>query len=125
VSVSCNGVWCPKTDTTGPSGSTENAVNAVTVEITGAKKKTTLSASFGTRSSLNASFNRRRGSAAGRTGRCGWAGPVLHPGHDAPLVPDGEQRHHDEEGEDRTTLMAISHHGSCPNWSRFTGPPSA
>src|SRR5205814_2352835 len=57
VSVSCSGVWWPKTETTGPSGITENAVNAVTVEITGAKKKTTLSAIFGMRSSLNASFS--------------------------------------------------------------------
>src|SRR2546430_776705 len=57
VSVSCNGVMCPKIDTCGPSGITENAVNAVTVEITGAKKKTTLSAIFGMMSSLNASFS--------------------------------------------------------------------
>src|SRR5438552_225962 len=46
-SVSCNGVCSPNTDTVGPNGITENAVNAQTAEITGAKKYTTLSASLG------------------------------------------------------------------------------
>src|ERR1041384_4302148 len=38
MSVTCSGVLCPKTETTGPNGMTENAVNAHTVEMTGAKK---------------------------------------------------------------------------------------
>src|SRR4051794_41174157 len=38
TSVSCNAVWCPKIDTTGPKGMTENAVNAQVAEITGARK---------------------------------------------------------------------------------------
>src|SRR5207244_9565639 len=38
TSVTCNGVVCPNTDTTGPNGITENAVKAATVEMTGAKK---------------------------------------------------------------------------------------
>src|SRR5262249_880763 len=57
MSVSCSGVRWPKTDTFGPNGMTENAVNAQTAEMTGAKKYTTLSASFGMMSSLNASFS--------------------------------------------------------------------
>src|SRR5947208_10006196 len=52
LSVSCSGVDRPNRWTVGPSGITENAVNAQTVEITGAKKYTTLSAIFGMMSSL-------------------------------------------------------------------------
>ena len=42
--------------TSGPSGMTENARNAGTAEITGARKYTGRSASAGMMSSLNASF---------------------------------------------------------------------
>src|SRR5207245_5834336 len=52
MSVSCNGVWWPKTETFGPNGITENAVNAQIAEMIGAKKYTTLSASVGMMSSL-------------------------------------------------------------------------
>jgi hypothetical protein len=38
TSVSCNGVRCPKIDTIGPNGMTENAVKAHVAEITGARK---------------------------------------------------------------------------------------
>src|SRR5437660_1391663 len=37
MSVSCNGVWWPKTETFGPNGITENAVNAQIAEMIGAK----------------------------------------------------------------------------------------
>src|SRR4051794_4103996 len=38
TSVSCNAVWWPNMVTTPPNGITENAVNAVVAEITGAMK---------------------------------------------------------------------------------------
>ena len=37
-SVSCSGVWWPKIDTSGPNGITENARNAGTAEMIGARK---------------------------------------------------------------------------------------
>src|SRR5690349_18027233 len=55
-SVSCNGVWCPNSDTIGPNGMTENARNAGTADRIGARKYTGLSASTGMISSLNASL---------------------------------------------------------------------
>src|SRR6187200_140440 len=57
-SVSCSGVSrsVNGTDTTGPSGMTENATNAAVAEITGARMNTTLSAAFGTMSSLRPSL---------------------------------------------------------------------
>ena len=42
--------------TSGPNGITENVTNAGTIAITGASRKTTLSAAFGMMSSLSASF---------------------------------------------------------------------
>src|SRR5262249_15568005 len=57
LSVSCNGVLWWKIDTIGPNGITAKAVNAQIVEITGAMKKTALSASVGMMSSLNASLS--------------------------------------------------------------------
>ena len=58
MSVSCSGVWVSVNGmvTTGPNGMTENATNAGTTAITGARMKTTLSAAFGVMSSLSASF---------------------------------------------------------------------
>lgn len=38
TSVTCNAVCCPKIETTGPNGMTENAVNAQVAEMTGAMK---------------------------------------------------------------------------------------
>ena len=57
-SVSCSGVSrsVNGTDTTGPSGITANATKAAVAEMTGARMKTTLSAAFGTMSSLSASL---------------------------------------------------------------------
>jgi len=58
-SVSCSGVRCPKIDTSlsaGPNGTTAIARNAGMVEISGATKKTILSAAVGMMSSLSISF---------------------------------------------------------------------
>ncbi len=56
MSVSWSGVRSPKSVTSGPNGITLKVTNAGTTQMTGASTKTTLSAAFGIRSSLNASF---------------------------------------------------------------------
>src|SRR5699024_6755642 len=55
-SVSCSGVWCPSTETSGPNGITANAMNAGITAITGASMKTGLSTPEGMNPSLSAIF---------------------------------------------------------------------
>ena len=93
------------TSTSGPNGITANATNAGTVAITGARMNTSLSAAFGMMSSFSASFtpsarlcSRPKGPLHVR------ADAVLHPGHDAALEPDVEQRQQHEDDEDQHGL---------------------
>ena len=124
MSVSCNGVRCPNTDTIGPNGMTENAVNAQTAEMTGAKKYTTLSASVGMMSSLNASFSPSARLCSSPNGPCRFG-----PGRCC--IRATTRRSYQivnsvmttRNAKIATTLIRISHHGSLPNWSRFTGYP--
>ena len=123
-SVSCNGDRWPKIETVGPNGITANAVKAQTVEMTGAKKYTTLSASFGMMSSLNASLSPSARLCSRPNGPC-----RLGPGRCC--IRATTRRSYQivnsvmttRNAKIATTLMMISHHGSWPNWSRFTGYP--
>ena len=56
MSVSCRGVRCPNMVTIEPIGMIEKDTNAMAPAMTGASRKTALSAFLGIRSSLNASF---------------------------------------------------------------------
>ena len=106
MSVSCSGVCVGRTMfTTGPNGITEKVTNAGTVAMTGARRKTTLSAAFGMMSSLSASFTPsarllQQAEGAVHVG----ADAVLHPGHHAALPPDVEQREQHQDHEDQHGL---------------------
>src|SRR4051812_41606742 len=122
MSVNCNGVFSPNTDTIGPNGMTENAVNAVTVEITGARKNTALSARAGMMSSLNASF---------RPSARDWSrpnGPTrLGPGRTCMRATTRRSYQiansviTTRNTNTNRTLASTSHQTSWPNWSRPSG----
>ena len=106
MSVSCSGVCVGRTIVTiGPNGITEKARNAGIAAIIGARTKTTLSAAFGTMSSFSASLmpSARRLQQAERAVHVR-PDPVLHPGDDPALAPDGEQGQQHQEHEDQHRL---------------------
>src|SRR2546423_11306949 len=119
MSVICNGVCWPAMDTWGPNGITENAVNAHTVEMTGAKKYTTLSASRGMMSSLNASFSpsasdwsRPNGPTRFGPGRTCMRATTRRSYQIAKSVMTTRKT------KTARTLARTSHQVSWPNWSR-------
>jgi hypothetical protein len=56
VSVSCNGVWCPNSDTSPASGMIENETKHIVAVMIGARVKTKTSAALGRTSSLSMAF---------------------------------------------------------------------
>ena len=118
MSVSCSGVSrsVNGTSTTGPNGITEKVTNAGITAITGARRKTTLSAAFGMMSSLSASFT---------PSASDWSRPKgpLTLGPMRCCIRATTRRSHqmlNSVSSTRTTkistaLMTISHHGSWPN----------
>ena len=104
MSVSCSGV-CRSLNgsvTTGPNGITEKVTNAGTVAMTGASEEDHLVG--GLRDDV---FLQRQlhavGEALEQTERAVHVGAdaVLHPGHDATLEPDVEQRQQHQDHEDQ------------------------
>ena len=73
--------------------------------MTGASRKTTLSAAFGMMSSLSASFTPSASALQQAEGAVHvGADAVLHPGHDPALEPDVEQRQQHQDHEDQHGL---------------------
>ena len=92
-----------RSSTSGPNGMTAKVTKAGTTAMTGASRKTTLSAALGMMSSLSASFTPSASDCSRPKGPLHvGADAVLHPGHDPALEPDVEQRqqHQDHEDED-------------------------
>ncbi len=120
MSVSCSGVWVSVNGivTTGPNGMTENATNAGTTAMTGARMKTTLSAALGVMSSLSASFTPSARDCSRPKGPC-TLGPMRC------CIRATTRRSHqmlNSVSSTRTTkistaLRRITHHGSWPKSS--------
>jgi hypothetical protein len=105
---------------------TEKAVNAQTVEMTGAKKNTTLSASFGMTSSLNASFSPSASDCSRPKG-------PLRLGPGRTCIRATTRRSYQiansvmttRNAKITTTLTRTSHQASLPNWSRLAASVTA
>src|SRR5439155_2888194 len=121
MSVSCSGDSVPKIRTDGPNGITENAVNAHTAEMIGAKKYTTLSAARGMMSSLKASFSPSASDCSSPNGPTRFGpGRTCIRATTRPPYQIANRAITTRNANTATTLMSTSHHGSCPNWS--SGP---
>ena len=97
-------MW-PKIETSGPNGITANARNAGVAETIGARTKTALVGRLGDDVFLERQLD-AVGEALQQAPRADPVGAdaLLHPGDDAALGTDREQRHHDEEDEDEDGL---------------------
>ena len=120
MSVSCSGVVrsVNGTSTSGPNGITANVTNAGTVAITGARRKTALSAAFGIRSSFSASFTPSASDWSSPNGPC-TLGPMR-----CCIRATTRRSSQMLNSVSRTritkisrVLIRISHHGSWPNCS--------
>ena len=91
--------------TTGPNGITAKVTNAGIVEITGARTKTSLVGGLRDDVLLQRQLH-AVGEALQQAERAVHVGadPVLHPGHDAALAPDVEQREQHQDHEDQHGL---------------------
>ncbi len=121
MSVSCSGVLMSVngTSTTGPNGITEKVTNAGIVAMTGASRKTTLSAALGMMSSFSASFTPSASDWSRPKGPC-TLGPIRCCIR-ATTRRSNQMLNSVSRTRTRkisTALTRISHHGSRPKADR-------
>ena len=122
MSVSCSGVSTPNMLTSGPNGITAKVTNAGTVAMIGARRKTTLSAAVGMRSSLSASFtpsasdwSRPKGPCTLGPMRCCIRATTRRSNQMLKSVSSTRIT------KIATVLIRMIHHGSWPNCSSASG----